>query len=209
MKSGSKTPRIPLEGRKFILDIIAVLISATAIFITVVMNWYQGQNNRNQFATVEARLGKLDRPNITAKIKVAFSPNYSQALDEQYLDHVGMEIKNVGYDFYNQSLEEYLNPAQPEQKRYLFVQFMNDGPGIAKRIRIDKIVWEPKDGAAAPAGLQRQRGCRMSPASILGSSMPIRCSPFWSMCPPVSVRPIHYKTQMPGKSVWNSHTPVT
>jgi hypothetical protein len=154
MKSGNKPPKTPWEGRKFILEIIAVFISATAIVITVIMNRNQEQNNQNQFATVEARLGKLDQPNITAKIKVAFSPNYSQELDEQYLDRVGMKLKNVGYDFYNQSLEEYLNPAQQEQKHYLFIQFMNDGPGIAKRIRIDEIVWAPKVGVTAPAGLQ-------------------------------------------------------
>jgi hypothetical protein len=154
MKSGNKPPKTPGDGRKFILEVIAVLISAAAIIVTVIMNQNQQRNNQNQFATVEARLGKLDQPNIAAKIKVAFSPNYSQALDEQYLDRVGMTLKNIGYDFYNQSLEAYLNPAQQEPKRYLFIQFMNEGPGIAKHIRIDKIVWEPKDGATPPAGLQ-------------------------------------------------------
>ena len=158
MKPGKQTSSTKWEWRKFFLQIIAIVISAAAIIITVIMNGNQQRNNQNQFATVEARLAKLDQPNLTAKIKVAFSPNYSEALDQKYLDQVGMKLKNVGYDFYNQSLEEYLDPNRQEQKRYLFFQFMNEGPGIARHLRIDKVVWMPKAGSNSPAGLEQVTG---------------------------------------------------
>jgi hypothetical protein len=146
------------EWRKFILQIVAIILSAVAILITVIMNKQQEQNNQNQFGTVEARLGKLDQPNLVAKVKVAFSPNYSDSLDQEYLDQVGMSRKNVGYDYFNQSLEEYLHPDFQEQKRYLFIQLMNEGPGIARQVRIDQVVWEPKPGIQPPAELSEVIG---------------------------------------------------
>ena len=158
MKSGNKASVTKWEWRKFSLQIIAIVISVAAIIITMIMNGIQQRNNQNQFGTVEARLGKLDQPNLSAKIKVAFSPNYSAALDQQYLDQVGMKRKNVGYDFYNQSLEEYLDPNRQDQTRYLFFQFMNEGPGIAGHLRIDKVIWKPKNGSTPPAGLEQVTG---------------------------------------------------
>jgi hypothetical protein len=151
---GQNNPDASWEWRKYILQIIAVILSAAAIVITVVMNQNQQRNNQIQFSTVEARLGKLDQPNLVAKVKVAFSPNYSDSLDQQYLAQVGMSRKNVGYEFFNQSLEEYIAANPPALKRYLFIQLMNEGPGIARHVRIDRVAWEPKPGANPPAGLE-------------------------------------------------------
>jgi hypothetical protein len=146
------------QWRKFFLEIIAVIISVTAIMVTIILNRIQERTNQEQFGTVEARLGKLDQPNITAKVKIAFSPNYTNEFDQQYLNQVGMRRKNVGYDFFNQSLEDYLISSNQDQKRYLFIQFMNEGPGIARHLRIDKVSWQPKEGINPPAGLEKVIG---------------------------------------------------
>ena len=112
------------KWRKFFLEIVAVILSASAIMVTIILNRIQAHTNQEQFGRVEARLNKLDQPNITAKVKVAFSPNYTNEFDQQYLNQVGMRRKNVGYDFFNQSLEEYLTSSNQDQKRYLFIQFI-------------------------------------------------------------------------------------
>ena len=146
------------KWRKFFLEIVAVILSASAIMVTIILNRIQAHTNQEQFGRVEARLNKLDQPNITAKVKVAFSPNYTNEFDQQYLNQVGMRRKNVGYDFFNQSLEEYLTSSSQDQKRYLFIQFMNEGPGISGHLRIDNVTWVAKEENTPPAGLDKVIG---------------------------------------------------
>jgi putative methylase len=35
---------------------------------------------------------------------------------------------------------------------------MNEGPGIAGHLRIDKVIWKPKNGSTPPAGLEQVTG---------------------------------------------------
>lgn len=142
-------PDATWEWRKFILQTIAIILSLTAILVTVLIN-----------KKVEDRIGKLDQPNIVAKVKVALSPNYTDPMDQEYLAQVGMNRKNVGYAFFNQSLEEYLDPDRQGQKRYLFIQLMNEGPGNAGQVRIDQVTWIPKAGLNPPEGLSEVIGAQ-------------------------------------------------
>jgi hypothetical protein len=115
-----------------------------------------------QFALNEAQytLNKVvAKVDISVKYYIADSPDFSEEKDQQWKKTQGYEsLKRIPTDY--QFVEDFnfqYALGGDSGKKYLFIVFINEGPGIAEEVHITSFKWTPKENEPIPSGREFNR----------------------------------------------------
>ncbi len=116
-----------------------------------------------QVQTIEARAGAAETrataqeervmasriPNVDVGHQIFDTPNVMGTNDIVRLTRSNLQLQPISSAYSESLIRE---PGGPDTK-YLFVVFHNKGPGIAQKVEVTNLTWEPKEGQSRPPGL--------------------------------------------------------